>query len=246
MSDSEERAVVSAESKLPSVGMDARGVNLKDIAEAERFCRLVVASGLAPKSLNTPAKVFVAVETGMEAGLSPMQSLQSVYVVNGMPAWTGQGALALIYASGSCSIPPKITFDGDGDSYKAVVTFQRKESPVATVVSFSVADAKRAHLWGKAGPWTDYADDMLMWRAVGRMAKRYFADVLKGLSIAEEVRDYPRQEVTIERDDPPMGPDPLLSGVKATGEVGEEPELDPETGEIIPSYIGREEQGRMV
>jgi hypothetical protein len=52
--------------------------------------------------------------------------------------------------------------------------------------SFSVEDAKRAGLWQKPGPWTDYPDRMLMMRARAFALRDAFPDVLMGLYIREE------------------------------------------------------------
>jgi hypothetical protein len=59
-------------------------------------------------------------------------------------------------------------------------------------VQFSVADAKRAGLWGKSGPWTQYPRRMLQLRARGFALRDAFPDVLKGLVTAEEAQDYPQ------------------------------------------------------
>ena len=52
--------------------------------------------------------------------------------------------------------------------------------------SFSVEDAKRAGLWQKPGPWTDYPDRMLMMRARAFALRDAFPDVLMGLYLREE------------------------------------------------------------
>lgn len=52
--------------------------------------------------------------------------------------------------------------------------------------SFSVEDAKRAGLWQKSGPWTDYPDRMLIMRARAFALRDAFPDVLMGLYIREE------------------------------------------------------------
>jgi hypothetical protein len=59
----------------------------------------------------------------------------------------------------------------------------------ASGAKFSVADAKKASLWGKAGPWQSYPDRMLQMRARGFGLRDKFADALRGLSIAEEAMD---------------------------------------------------------
>jgi hypothetical protein len=100
--------------------------------------------------------------------------------------------------------------EGEGDARRGVVRFQRRDMDEAMEVAFSIADAKKAGLWGKSGPWTQYPDDMLEWRAVARASKRYFSDILLGLGIAEELQDYP-DDNTQRNYVPPAEPDPLLS-----------------------------------
>ena len=63
--------------------------------------------------------------------------------------------------------------------------------PDGTVIErqFSVEDARRAGLWGKAGPWTQYPDRMLQMRARGFASRDGAADALSGLYLREEVED---------------------------------------------------------
>jgi hypothetical protein len=85
----------------------------------------------------------------------------------------------------------KEDLDGDGDAMTAACAAKRRGYESATVVKFSVADAKRAGLWGKSGPWTQYPKRMLQLRARGFALRDAFPDVLKGLVTAEEAQDYP-------------------------------------------------------
>ncbi len=221
----EDSNVVPAEQKLGDYTEDRK-----------RWCQMARLSGLVPAGLKTDAAVFVAIESGMEAGFSPMQALKSVYVINGMPSLTGRGTMALILKADVCKIPPTAAWDGEGDNYGCTITLQRKNQPKPVSVRFTITDAKRGGLWGKKGPWSDYPDQMLQWRAVGRMADFYFADLTAGLGVMEVVRDH---NVTVEREKP-AEPDPLLVGtgeaVQAAPEV-EVVEVDPETGEVIPDSI---------
>src|SRR3546814_17968193 len=52
-------------------------------------------------------------------------------------------------------------------------------------------DAKKAGRAGKQGPWSQYPQRMLQMRARAWAMRDGFADVLKGIGIAEEVRDFP-------------------------------------------------------
>jgi hypothetical protein len=55
---------------------------------------------MAPESLDTLEKVMVAILHGLEVGLTPMNALQSIAVINGRPTIWGDGAVGLIRASG--------------------------------------------------------------------------------------------------------------------------------------------------
>lgn len=57
-------------------------------------------SQMMPKSLNTREKVAVAIQLGLELGLSPMQAVQNIAVINNRPAIWGDAALGLVQASG--------------------------------------------------------------------------------------------------------------------------------------------------
>jgi hypothetical protein len=155
-----------------------------------RFSTAVIRSRLAPKSLDTPEAVMLAVQLGMEIGLTPMSALQNIAVINGRPSLYGDAALALCRASGLVA-DYRQEMTGQGDERRCTVTIQRKDTPSAVATSFSVADAKRAKLWGKDGPWTQYPDRMLMFRARGFALRDMFPEVLKGIITSEEAADIP-------------------------------------------------------
>jgi hypothetical protein len=133
---------------------------------------------------------MLAIQHGSEVGLSPMQSLQSIAVINGRPTIWGDAALALVQSSPVCEYVREYT-EGEGDGLVAVCEAKRKGYPQPTVVRFSMADAKRAGLAGKTGPWSQYPARMLTLRARGFALRNAFADALRGLITAEEAQDYP-------------------------------------------------------
>jgi hypothetical protein len=105
----------------------------------------------------------------------------------------GDAALALVMGSPVCEYVRE-RVEGDGDAMVAICEAKRRNYPEPTVVRFTVADAKKASLWGKAGPWTQYSKRMLQLRARGFALRDAFPDVLKGLITAEEAQDYPKPE----------------------------------------------------
>ena len=168
-----------------------RGLALQSVTDAMKFADTVANSDFAPKDFRgKPASCMLAIQCGAEIGLAPLQSLQSIAVVNGRPSVYGDAALAVCKASAVCEYVIE-SIEGDGDQMVATCTAQRRGYPQPTVVKFSVADAKKASLWGKSGPWSQYPRRMLQMRARGFALRDAFPDVLKGLVTAEEAFDYP-------------------------------------------------------
>lgn len=173
----------------------ARGLSLQSMDDAYRFAKMVAASDFAPKDFKgKPESCLLAIQAGSEVGLTPMQSLQSIAVINGRPTIWGDAALALVQASVVCEYVREYT-EGDGDALVAVCEAKRKGYPAPTVVRFSVADARKAGLYGKPGPWQQYPTRMLALRARGFALRNAFADALRGLITAEEAQDYPTADL---------------------------------------------------
>lgn len=177
-------------------GRAVQGIIPGSLAEVAKLAAVTYESGLAPYGFKNVQSVAVAILFGAELGLPPMQSLQTIAVINGRPCIYGDGGIALIRASGLLE-SWKEWFTGEPfeDDYTAHCLVKRfGEEPVER--EFSVADAKLAGLWGKMSPkggptpWVTYPKDMLRWRA-RNIFRTVFADVTKGLRFKEEVQDDP-------------------------------------------------------
>lgn len=216
----------------------------QSIEEAYRMASAVVAAGMAPKSLDTAEKAMVAIMHGMEVGLTPMAAMQSIAVVNGFPTIWGDGALGLVRGSGLCE-GVKEWIDGDGDQMVAVCEVRRRGEADPIRRTFSVADARKAGLWSKAGPWQNYPKRMLQMRARSLALRDGFADILRGLRIREEVEDYqPMRDVTppqttglrerlaASRTAPPAEGFTVTHAASGP-QTAEEAPVDPDTGEVV-------------
>lgn len=179
-----------------------------------RMSKIMSASGLMPKGMESPEAVFVAVQMGMEVGMSPMQAVQNIAPINGRPSIYGDSVLGLVRASGLLEYITE-TIEGDGEGMLARVIAKRKNEPDPIERTFSVTDAKTAGLWGKAGPWTQYPKRMLQMRARSWALRDGFGDVIKGLQIAgheaiDLVSDGKQYKVE-EKDDEPGPAKPVVS-----------------------------------
>lgn len=164
-----------------------------NLQEAMQLAEIMAGSEMVPKDFKgKPGNVLVAVQMGAEVGLPPMQAIQNIAVINGRPALWGDAVKAIILNSPLCE---KFEEAFDEQSMTAWVTVKRK-GHAERQVSFSQADAEKAGLLAKAGPWTQYPKRMLAMRARGFAARDEFADVLKGLSVAEEQMDIVEKDVS--------------------------------------------------
>lgn len=158
--------------------------------KGEKFAAMIANSSLCPPGFRGKAHdVFIAMAMGAEVGLSPMQAIQNIAVINSRPSVWGDAALGIVRSHPHCvSIREWIegsVKDLNAVAYCAVVRKGQQEE----IRSFSIEQAKKAKLWGKTGPWSDYPERMLQMRARGFAIRDTFPDALRGLHIAEEAQD---------------------------------------------------------
>jgi hypothetical protein len=182
--------------------------------DAYRIATGFVAAGMAPDSYivkrdksgeiakngdvdakGTVARVALGIMKGMEIGLAPVTAISTIMIVNNRTSVWGDGALALIQNSGKLEwIKDDETGEwakGAAGEFKITVTAKRKDNPEVITRSFGFDDATRAGLIGKSGPWSSgYGPRMCLMRARAWVLRDGFSDVLSGLGIVEELRDY--------------------------------------------------------
>jgi hypothetical protein len=170
----------------------------KSLDEAMKLAEILSDSSIVPKDfIGKPGNVLVAIQWGMELGLKPMQAMQNIAVINGRPSLWGDAVLALVLASPVCEYVHE--WEENGTAFCKV---KRRGKP-EDIQSFSEEDAKKAGLIGKQGPWAQYPKRMKKMRARAFTLRDNFADVLKGIQIAEEVMDIaPEKDITPIRQTP--------------------------------------------
>jgi hypothetical protein len=201
-----------------------------------RFANAAHRGGYAPRTKDgvvSPEDLLIRIQAGAEVGMTPMQSIQNIASIKGRPCIWGDAMLGLCLASPHFSHNDfKEWYTGTPyeDDYTAHCQVRRREQVERHVSSFSVAMAKKAKLWGKEGPWQTFPDRMLAMRARTFACRDRFADVLKGLSVAEEVNDIEaaisgvdlektsdqlRAEMAKPAPEPPPAPEPETTTGKA-------------------------------
>lgn len=165
-----------------------RALDPGTLDEALKLCERLASSKIVPKEYQgRPDDILVAVGLGQEIGLSAMQAIQSIAVINGRPCLWGDAMLGVVRASGLLESIAE-TYEGAGDECAAVCVVKRRgEEPREQ--RFTVAMAKAAGLWTKSGPWTNYRQRMLRLRARSWALRDVFPDILRGLGSAEEQAD---------------------------------------------------------
>lgn len=192
--------------EIRAVSMRPPGFSLipQNLGQAMELAKIIADSDLAPKDYRgKPGNVLIAVQMGQEVGLSPMSAIQSIAVINGKPSLYGDVGKALLLAAGLVIEEDDVETIKKTGAGRCKITRQGHPPCERT---FSIASAKTAGLWGKQGPWTLYPERQMAWRAFWFAARDIAADLLKGLSGAEEVADYSERDIT------PMAPAAVITG----------------------------------
>ncbi len=176
----------------------ARGfMNPATVKEGMELAAWIAKSDLAPRDYkDKPQNVLIAMQMGLEVGLSPMQSIQNIAVINGRPSIWGDSMLALCQNHRDFE-----SIDENQSTNEKGVCIVKRRGMEAQTRTFTVQDAQKAGLWGKAGPWQTAPTRMLKLRARAFALRDTFADALRGLQSAEEQRDVVETTATVERVD---------------------------------------------
>lgn len=157
------------------------------LAEMMTFCEMIANSTLVPKDYqNKPGNCLIAIQMGAEVGLSAMQAIQGIAVINGRPAMWGDALLALVQAH-----PDFVDIIEVDDGNVATCTLKLKGRE-PTVRTFSKDDVARA---GLGGVHKQYPARMRQMRARGFALRDGAAYILRGMGSAEEAQDMPAREL---------------------------------------------------
>ena len=192
---------------------------------AAEYAKAIANTDFVPKTLRgNPAAITAAILYGLEVGLTPMQSLAKIAVIDGRPTLAAEAQRALILAAGH-----DLSFEATNT--RVTVSGRRRDSDQTESVTWTLDDAKKAKIAGKQN-WERYPRQMLLARASAELARAIFADVIGGLAATEELEDVVEVEPAAEPAPEPAKSRrrrrPALAPVSAAPESEPEPQADPE------------------
>jgi hypothetical protein len=151
---------------------------------ALRFAQAVIASGLAP-NVRTVEKAFVILATGAELGLTAMQSLRSIHIIDGKPSLSADLIVGLVKRSPVCEWFQMV----ESTNTRAVYETKRSGEPAPARYEFATEDAHNAGLLSKAN-WRKFPAAMLRARCSSALARAVYPDIVAGLYDPDEAGEF--------------------------------------------------------
>ena len=156
-----------------------------ELEYAREFAKMVVGTGKWNKDWNIDTVTLLGIYAG-SLGLHPVQAVMTGFdLVDNKITMKPQQMSAMIRKSGHSL---KITQHED----RCVIEGRRKDNGDTLTVQFSVQDATKAGLINKNN-WKNYLPDMLYSKAMGRIGRMLFADVIGGAYCEGEI-DEPEEK----------------------------------------------------
>jgi hypothetical protein len=156
----------------------------------ESLAKVFYASGIF-KDIKSEAQAVVKILAGREMGLTPIQSMTNVYVLENKVGYETKVFLSKVKKSGKYDYSYKFIDGKDGKLESCEVTFYSKENGERVLIgssSFSVYDAAKLGLINKSN-YKNYLDLMLFYRAAIKGIKMCCPDILDGAAVHEEYQE---------------------------------------------------------
>ncbi len=172
------------EHRAPAVVRDTVDGWLTMFEPVARLAESIAQTEFVPAGLRgKPAAITAAILYGREIGLGPIQSLQSIDVIDGRPAVSAEMGRALALAAGH------ELFVEESTTTRCVVRGRRVGSREWVTVTWTMDDAKRAGLEGRPN-YRKHPRRMLQARATAELCHLLFSDALGGMPFTlEELSD---------------------------------------------------------
>jgi hypothetical protein len=186
--------------------------------------RMLMKSGLLPKEIKSPEAALFIILAGRDLGLSAVQSLRSIYVIQGKIEVAADMQLGLFHRAGGKSQWAALTND------RAVLILHAPWLVEPHTETFSLDDAKRAKLGGEN--WLKWPKAMLRSRAITAGLKSVGFDPTSG---AYDYGELGGPEATIVEEPETVEPEPGMDERLDDSEESEESQAVAEIDALLPT-----------
>jgi hypothetical protein len=182
------------------------------------------AGSMIPQSFQGKTEeIFAALMLGSELGLNPMQSLRSIFVVNGRPSLYGDALLGVVMRTKEVeSFEERITENG-------AICIIKRRGYAAVERTYTLDDAKKNPNFQKS-VWKIHTKRMMQMRARAFALRDSFPDVLSGVYDTNEIDEIENPapvNITPISKETPMIDDMLEKAKKEAEEKGKTEEEKP-------------------
>ena len=165
---------------------------IKDLQETKKMCELLMQTPHY-KKIGVEG-IYAIVEKARAVGINPIEALNGgCYFVQGKVEMTAAMMNQLIRSKRH-----SITKDKKSDDTICILHGRRADNGDTWVESFSIEDAKKAGIY--RNQWLRYPKDMLFARALSRLARQLFPDLICGMYVQGEISEAPLVEEEILED----------------------------------------------
>ncbi len=127
--------------------------------------------------------IFAIVAKSKSLNIDPLDALNGgLYFVQGKVEMSAQMMNTLVRQASH-----SVTKDPKSNDEICILHGRRADTKDTWTESFSISEARRAGIYKEASPWGKYPRDMLFARALSRLARQLFPDVIKGCYVEGEI-----------------------------------------------------------
>lgn len=167
--------------QLTTVPQDEFTKSLMEIEETQKMCAALMRTPHYSKMGEVG--IFTIVQKARSVGLNPLDALNgAMYFVNGKVELSANTMNYMIRVQGH-----SITKDEKSNHECCILRGKRADNGDSWMASFSIREAKQAGIYKST--WEKYPEDMLFARALTRLARQLFPDVIKGCYVEGEIQD---------------------------------------------------------
>lgn len=154
--------------------------DMVDFDKTRKLCDMLMATPHYQKMGEEG--IFAIIENAKDLGVPVRKALNGgMYFVQGKVEMTARLMSSLIRAQGH-----SVTIDKNSNDKICIVHGKRKDSGDTCTATFTIEEAARAGLANR-GPWKTFPSDMLFARAISRLGRRLFSDIIGNCYVEGEI-----------------------------------------------------------